>query len=76
MRKQAITIGVQQKPPSFEEFAAMAKNVMEASKKVDSGRIRNASLKELFERTWSQKLLNYSTQKQLRAGYESLIRRY
>ncbi len=76
IRKQASTNGLQQKPPSFEEFAAMARNVMEASKRVDSGRLRNASLRELLERTWSQKLLNYATQKQLRDGYESLVRRY
>jgi hypothetical protein len=75
-RKQAITSGLQQKPPSFEEFVAMARNVMEASKRVDSGRLRNASLRELLEHTWSQKLLNYATQKQLRDRYDSLIRRY
>ena len=76
LRKQAIINGLQQQPPSFEEFAAMAQNVMEASKRVDSGRLRNQSLKELFERTWSQKLLNYATQRLLKVGYESLVRRY
>ena len=76
MRKQAIANGLQQKPPSFEEFAAVAKNVMEASKRVDSYRLRNTSLKESFDPTWSQKTLNYSTRKQLRLGHESLVRRY
>ncbi len=35
---------------------------MDASKRVDLDRLRNLSLKELLERTWSQKLLNYASQ--------------
>jgi len=68
--------GIQQKPPSFEEFATAAKNIMEATKRADLSRLKNLSMKELFERTWSQKLLNYATQKQLKDGYESLLRRF
>ncbi len=49
---------------------------MDASKSVDLDRLSNLSLKELLERTWSQKLLNYATQKQLKEAYESLVRRF
>ncbi len=76
LRKEAVAGGNQQQPPSFEEFATTAKSIMEASKRVDLNRLRNASMKELLERTWAQKLLNYATQKQVRDGYEALLRRF
>jgi len=38
-------------------------------------RLRNLSLKELFEQTWSQKLRNYAIQKQIKEAYEALVRR-
>jgi len=54
----------------------MARGLMDANKQVDLDRLKNASMRDLFERTWSQKLLNYSTQKLQREAYETLVRRY
>ena len=76
LRKQAVARGEAGKPPSLETFSTMAKSLMEANKQVDFDRLKNVSMRELFERTWSQKLLNYSTQKLLRDAYETLSRRY
>jgi hypothetical protein len=39
-------------------------------------RLKNLSMRELFERTWAQKLLNYSTKKLLKDSYETLSKRY
>jgi hypothetical protein len=74
-RKQAVARG-EAKPPSYETFSTMAKGLMDANKQVDLDRLKNVSMRDLFERTWAQKLLNYSTQKLLRETYEALIRRY
>ena len=49
---------------------------MDANRQVDLDRLKNVSMRDLFERTWAQKLLNYSTQKLLRDSYETLMRRY
>ena len=49
---------------------------MEASKQVDLDKMKNLSIKDVFERTWAQKLLVYSTQKTVRDAYETLTRRY
>ena len=49
---------------------------MEASKQVDLDRLKNLSMKDLFERTWAQKLLNYSTKKLLKDAYETLTNRF
>ncbi len=76
LRKEDLANRVSREPPSFEDFARMARYLMDASKRVDLDRLRNLSLKELLERTWSQKLLNYATQKKLKAAYENLVRRF
>ena len=75
-RKAALERGEKQEPPSFESFANMAKGLMEANMRVEMGRLRNPSLGELLERTWAQKLLNYSTQKLLTDAYEALLRKF
>lgn len=49
---------------------------MNATKQFDLDRLKNLSMRELFERTWSQKLLNYSTKKMLKDSYETLMRRF
>jgi len=73
-RKQAVAQGEAVKPPTYETFSTMARGLMEANKQVDLDRLKNLSMRDFFERTWSQKLLNYSTQKLLREAYESLMR--
>jgi len=40
------------------------------------GRLRALVMRDMLERTWSQKLLNFSTQKLLRDSYETLLRRF
>ena len=74
-RKAARERGEKQEPPSFETFANMAKSLMETNKRVEMDRLKNPSLGELLERTWAQKLLNYSTQKLLKEAYEALLRK-
>ncbi|HZY48128.1 MAG TPA: hypothetical protein VFE96_10065 [Candidatus Bathyarchaeia archaeon] len=76
LRKQASARGEPAQPPSFEAFSTMARGLMEASKQADIDRLKNLSMREVFERTWSQKLLNYSTLKLLRDAHETLRRRY
>jgi len=76
LRKQAAARGEQGKPPSFETFSAMATGLMEASKRVHLDRLKNLSMREPFERTWTQKLLNYSTKKLLKDSYETLSKRF
>jgi hypothetical protein len=67
--------GMHQEPPTFEEFNALVNELMENSKRADLDRLRNLSLKELFEQTWSQKLRNYAIQRQVKDAYDSLVRR-
>lgn len=76
LRKAALVRGEEQSPPSYDTFATMAKGLMEASKQVTMGRMRNPSMRDLLEQTWSQKLLQFSTQKLLRDSYETLLRRF
>ena len=76
LRKQAIARGEPRKPPSFETFSTMATGLMEASKQVDLDRLKNLSMRDLLERTWAQKLLNYSTKKLLKDAYETLTKRF
>jgi hypothetical protein len=76
LRRQALAHGEIGSPPSFEIFATMATGLMQASKQVDLDRLKNLSMRELFERTWAQKLLNYSTKKLLKDSYETLSKRY
>ncbi|HEV2119314.1 MAG TPA: hypothetical protein VGS11_04315 [Candidatus Bathyarchaeia archaeon] len=76
LRKEALARGERGNPPSFETFSTMATGLMGASKQVDLDRLKNPSMRELFERTWSQKLLNYSTKRLLKDSYETLTRRY
>jgi hypothetical protein len=75
-RKQSLARGEAVRPPSYETFSTMARGLMDANRQVDFDRLKNVSMRDLFERTWSQKLLNYSTQKLLREAYETLMRRY
>jgi hypothetical protein len=67
--------GTLQEPPTFEEFLALVNNLMENGRRANMDRLRNLSLKELFEQTWSQKLRNYALQKQIRDAYDALVRR-
>jgi hypothetical protein len=76
LRKQALARGNEGNPPSFETFSTMATGLMEASKQVDLDRLKNLSMRDLLERTWAQKLLNYSTKKLLKDSYETLTKRY
>ena len=74
-QKEAREKGIHQEPPSFEEFNALVNELMENGKRADLDRLRNLSMKELFEQTWTQKLRNYAIQKQVRDAYDSLVRR-
>lgn len=74
-QREARENGMPQQPPSFEEFSALVDDLMESGKRADLDRLRNLSLKELFEQTWSQKLRNYAIQKQIRDAYDALVRR-
>ena len=74
-QREAREKGTPQQPPSFEEFSALVHDLMESGKRADLDRLRNLSLKELFEQTWSQKLRNYAIQKQIKETYEALVRR-
>jgi len=65
---------VQHHPPTFEEFNSLVNELMENGKRADVDRLRNLSLKELFEQTWSQKLRNYAIQRQIKDAYDSLVR--
>ena len=74
-QKEAREKGVHQEPPSFEEFNALVSELMENGKRTDLDRLRNLSMKELFEQTWSQKLRNYAIQRQIKDAYDALVRR-
>jgi hypothetical protein len=74
-QKEAREKGMHQDLPSFEEFNALVSELMENGKRADLGRLRNLSMKELFEQTWTQKLRNYAIQRQVRDTYDSLVRR-
>jgi len=74
-QREAREKGTPQQPPSFGEFSALVNDLMESGKKADLDRLRNLSLKELFEQTWSQKLRNYAIQRQIKDAYDALVRR-
>ncbi len=74
-QREAREKGTPEQPPSFKEFSALVNDLMESGKRTDLDRLRNLSLKELFEQTWSQKLRNYAIQKQIKEAYEALVRR-
>ncbi len=74
-QREAREKGMHQEPPSFEEFSALVNDLMENGKRIDLDRLRNLSLKELFEQTWSQKLRNYAIQRQVKDAYDALVRR-
>jgi hypothetical protein len=73
--REAREKGMRQEPPSFEEFSALVNELMEKGKQADLNRLRNLSMKELFEQTWSQKLRNYAIQRQIKDAYDALVRR-
>ena len=74
-QREAREKGSPQQTPSFEEFSALVNILMESGKRADLDHLRNLSLKELFEQTWSQKLRNYAIQRQVRDAYDSVVRR-
>jgi len=74
-QKEAREKGIHQEAPSFEEFSALVDELMENGKRTDLDRLRNLSMKELFEQTWTQKLRNYAIQRQIKDAYDSLVRR-
>jgi hypothetical protein len=74
-QREAREKGMHQEPPSFEEFNALVNEFMENGKRADLDRLRNLSLKELFEQTWVQKLRNYAIQRQVKDAYDSLVHR-
>jgi len=74
-QKQAREKGMHQEPPSFEEFSTLVNDLMENGKRTDLDRLRNLSMRELFEQTWAQKLRNYAIQRQIKDAYDALIRR-
>ena len=74
--KQAEEGGTSTSAPSYEEFERALMSIMDSNKAADLNKLRTPSLKELFDRAWSQKLRNYAIQKQLHDTYEALIRRY
>ena len=74
-QKEAREKGVQHEPPSFEEFSALVDELMENGRRTDLDRLRNLSMKELFEQTWTQKLRNYAIQRQIKDAYDALVRR-
>ena len=76
LRKEASARGEPANAPSFESFTTMAKGLMEATRQVDIDKIKNPSMRGVFDRTWAQKLLSYPTQRTLRDAYETLSRRY
>jgi hypothetical protein len=76
LRRQAVAHGELGKPPSFETFSTVATGLMEASKQVELDRLKNQGMRDLFERTWAQRLLNCSTKKLLKALYEPLTERF
>ncbi len=76
LRKAAMEKGATQEPPSLEVYTNMINGLIEASLQIEMHKLRNPSLKENLERTWNQKLLNYSTQKLMKESYEALLRRF
>ena len=74
-QREAREKGMHQEPPSFEEFNALVDELMEKGKRTDLDRLRNLSMKELFEQTWAQKLRNYAIQRQIKDAYDALVRR-
>ena len=74
-QKQAREKGMHQEPPSFEEFSTLVNDLMENGKRTDLDRLRNLSMRELFEQTWAQKVRNYAIQRQIKDAYDGLIRR-
>jgi hypothetical protein len=74
-QREAREKGMHQEPPSFEEFSTLVNDLMENGKRTDLDRLRNLSMRELFEQTWAQKLRNYAIQRQIKDAYDALIRR-
>ncbi|HZF21011.1 MAG TPA: hypothetical protein VEZ43_00925 [Dongiaceae bacterium] len=74
-QREAREKGMHQEPPSFEDFSALVDELMENGKRTDLDRLRNLSMKELFEQTWTQKLRNYAIQRQIKDAYDALVRR-
>jgi predicted solute-binding protein len=75
-QKLAQESGSPQTPPTYEEFARVVDEFIDASKRADMNKMRTPSMRELFDRAWAQKLRNYAIQRQLRDAYDALVRRY
>lgn len=74
LNRASVEKGEERGPPSYEDFASMAKGLMEADKLVQMGALRTQNLRDVLEHTWRQKMMNYSTQKLLRDAHEALLR--
>ncbi len=74
LKKSSLETDQKLQRPTYEDFASMAKGLMEATKLVEMDKIRAPSMKSLYEQAWRQKLLNYSTHKTLKDAYEALVR--
>jgi hypothetical protein len=75
-QNQAQENHAQQDLPSYEDFASLVERIMESNKRADMNKLRTPSLRELFERAWSQNLRNYATQRRFLDAYEALMRHY
>jgi hypothetical protein len=75
-RKMAQEAGTPIQPPSFEEFSRVVHSMMDSNMRNDLAHLRSPDMRDLLEKTWSQKLRSYTTQKSLRDSYESLVRRF
>ncbi len=73
--ESSLEKGEMLQPPTYQDFASMAKGLMEATSLAEMDRLRAQSMKSLFEQTRGLKLLNYSAQKTLKDAYEALLRR-
>ncbi len=74
-QREAREKGMHQELPTFLEFNSLVNELMENGKRADLSRLRNLSMKELFEQTWAQKIRNYAIQRQVKDAYDSLMRR-
>jgi len=75
-QKLAQESGNRQSPPSYEEFESEVMQIMESNKQAELNKLRTLGLKDLFDRAWAQRLLNYATRKDMRDSHEALMRRY
>lgn len=75
LHKSSLEKGEKLQPPTYQDFASMARGLMEATRLVGTDKLRAPSMKSLYDQAWRQKLLNYSIQKSLKDAHEVLLRR-